>query len=128
MAWNLLEKRRIKIIKRLFLQWHPEKNIGDAELYNEVIQHLQNEIGKLDSGETTCNQVSSYKPFYNVWTKRAKLLHTRRQNTGQHLTKNMDLRKPQRLTVLSREFLQVSARRNLNQVRRDVGLDKRKPT
>lgn len=39
-AWNLPEKRRIKIIKRLFLQWHPEKNIGDAEFYNEVIQHL----------------------------------------------------------------------------------------
>ena len=78
-AWNLPEKKRIKIIKRLFLQWHPEKNLGDAGLYNEVIQHLQNEIGKLDSGETTCNQVSSYKLFYNVWTKRAKLHHTRRQ-------------------------------------------------
>ena len=63
----------------MFLQWHPEKNFGDAELYNEVIQHLQNEIGKLDSGETTCNQVSSYKPFYDVWTKRAKLHRTRRQ-------------------------------------------------
>ena len=50
------------------------------------------------------------------------------RNTGQHLTKNMDLGKPQRLTVLSREFLQVSARRILNQVRHDVGLDKRKPT
>ena len=78
-AWNLPEKRRMKIIKRLFLQWHPEKNLGDAELYNEVIQHLQNEIGKLDSGETTCKQESSYKLFYNVWTKRAKLHHTRRQ-------------------------------------------------
>ena len=78
-AWNLPEKGRIKIIKRLFLQWHPEKNLGDAELYNEVIQHLQSEIGMLDSGETTCSQVSSYKPFYNVWTKRAKLHHTRRQ-------------------------------------------------
>ena len=78
-AWNLPEKRRIKIIKRLFLQWHPEKNLGASELYNEVIQHLQNDIGKLDSSETTCNQVSSYKPFYNVSTKRAKVHHTRRQ-------------------------------------------------
>ena len=78
MVWRLPTRRKRKIIKRLFLQWHPERNIGDADLCKKVFQYLQNEIEKLERDDEESDQ-GSYKSFYHVWTTRAELFCTQRQ-------------------------------------------------
>ncbi|EDO32860.1 predicted protein, partial [Nematostella vectensis] len=47
-AWKLPLETRRKIIKRLFLKWHPDKNPDDVEFCTKVFQHLQNEIQRLE--------------------------------------------------------------------------------
>ena len=46
-AWRLPENSRRKIIKRLFLRWHPDKNPGNETFCKAVCQHLQNELERL---------------------------------------------------------------------------------
>ena len=86
MAWSLPEKRRRKIIKRLFLQWHPEKNLQDGEFYREVFQHLQNEVARLERSEAQArsqsadsNSTTSLKAFFGFWETRARQHHAQRQ-------------------------------------------------
>ena len=50
-AWRLPEERRKKIVKRLFLRWHPDKNLGDETFCKEAFQHIQNEIARLEKDE-----------------------------------------------------------------------------
>ena len=78
MVWRLPTRRKREIIKRLFLQWHPERNIGDADLCKKVFQYLQDEIEKLER-ENEESDEGSYKSFYHVWTTRAELYRTQRQ-------------------------------------------------
>jgi hypothetical protein len=49
-AWKLSEGQRKKIIKRLLLKWHPDKNIGQEEIATVVTQHIQSEIERLELG------------------------------------------------------------------------------
>jgi len=49
-AWKLPEAQRKKIIKRLLLKWHPDKNIGNEEFATIIIQHIQAEIERLELG------------------------------------------------------------------------------
>ncbi|XP_078401544.1 sacsin isoform X1 [Cetorhinus maximus] len=47
-AWRLPEPERKKIIRRLYLKWHPDKNAENLEIATEVFKHLQNEINRLE--------------------------------------------------------------------------------
>lgn len=58
-AWKLPEKKRRKIIKRLYLQWHPDKSVGDEEFCTEVCKHIQSETSRLERGEPRGSQQSS---------------------------------------------------------------------
>ena len=81
-AWRLPEERRRKIVKRLFLRWHPDKNLGDEAFCAEAFQHIQNEIARLESGETEEGETEnrqSYETFFNFWRARAKRHHAQRQ-------------------------------------------------
>ncbi|KAK2153631.1 hypothetical protein LSH36_291g08049 [Paralvinella palmiformis] len=49
-AWQLSENQRKKVIKRLLLKWHPDKNIGQEDLATAVTQHIQAEIERLELG------------------------------------------------------------------------------
>ena len=40
-AWRLPENQRRKIIKRVLLKWHPDKNIGNEEFATIIMQHIQ---------------------------------------------------------------------------------------
>ena len=53
-AWKMPEDERWKIIKRPYLQWH--KNVGDEEFSNEVCEHLQSEISRLERGDLRGSQ------------------------------------------------------------------------
>ena len=87
-AWRLPEDRRRQIVKRLFLQWHPDKNPGNEAFCTEVFQHIKNEIERLEKGES-CRRESwssdsrthrgSYGAFYGFWGTRARQYRSQRQ-------------------------------------------------
>lgn len=50
-AWQLpTEKERKKVIKRLLLKWHPDKNIGNEIFSTRITQFIQSEIERLEAG------------------------------------------------------------------------------
>ena len=49
-AWQLTEKERKKVIKRLLLKWHPDKNIGNEVFSTGITQFIQSEIDRLEQG------------------------------------------------------------------------------
>ncbi|KAJ7360288.1 hypothetical protein OS493_016918 [Desmophyllum pertusum] len=63
-AWRKLpEDKRRQIVKRLYLRWHPDKNLGNETFCTEAFQHIQNEISRLGS---------SYDDFFASWGARAR--------------------------------------------------------
>ena len=80
-AWRLPEDRRKQIVKRLFLQWHPDKNPGNEAFCTEVFQHIKSEIERLERGESRRDESwsSTYGAFYGFWGRRAKQYRSQRQ-------------------------------------------------
>ena len=89
-AWKLPEEKRRKIIKRLYLQWHPDKNVDDEEFCTEVCKHIQSETSRMERGEPRGSQQrsdvglsrgqhGSYGQFFNRWGERAREHHTQRE-------------------------------------------------
>ena len=76
-AWRLSEERRKQIVKRLFLQWHPDKNPGNEVFCTEVFQHIKSEIERLERGESRRGE--SYSAFYGFWGRRANQYSSQRQ-------------------------------------------------
>ena len=84
-AWKLPENERRKVIKRLFLRWHPDKNVG-CDIANDVMQFLLNEIERMeklfpsswrenvrdakDQGQS--NGGGGFNDFFNQWNQRAR--------------------------------------------------------
>ncbi|XP_061181059.1 sacsin-like [Saccostrea echinata] len=61
-AWKLPRTERRAIIKRLLLQWHPDKNPGNTDLAKEVTQFILDIIGKLERGEI---EIEDYTAGYS---------------------------------------------------------------
>ncbi|ESN95266.1 hypothetical protein HELRODRAFT_193608 [Helobdella robusta] len=59
-AWHLPEGQRKKVIKRLLLKWHPDKNIGNEKFATTVTQHIQAEIERLELG---LSRAKNYNEF-----------------------------------------------------------------
>ena len=89
-AWKMPEEKKRKVIKRLFLRWHPDKNVGDEEFCTEIFKHVQNEILRLERGEprgsqpttnvdATGSHHSSYNDHFNTWGNRARQHHSQRE-------------------------------------------------
>ena len=83
-AWTLPEDNRRKVIKRLYLRWHPDKNVGDEEFCKEVCQHIQSEVSRLDRGEpreipSSSSGGGSYWRLFDLWGGRAMGHNTQRQ-------------------------------------------------
>merc|ERR1712168_1106483 len=49
-AWLLDERQKKKIIKRLLLKWHPDKNLGQEAFATVITQHIYAEMERLDLG------------------------------------------------------------------------------
>ena len=105
-AWKLPEERRTKIIKRLYLRWHPDKNLGDEEFCTEVCQHIQNETSRLERGELRGSGRSNaearpsgwpYDDFFTSWGARAREHYTQRQGyqARQQTPRNSHRKNPQ---------------------------------
>lgn len=84
-AWKLPENERRKVIKRLFLRWHPDKNIG-CDISHDVMQFLLNEIERMEklfpnSWRDNLRDAkekgkqdgdSGFHDFFNQWNQRAR--------------------------------------------------------
>ena len=48
--WKLPEDKRKKALRRLYLRWHPDKNMDMQDIANEVMKFIQNEVDRLNKG------------------------------------------------------------------------------
>jgi sacsin len=48
--WKMDEPERSRAIRRLYLRWHPDKNLDNVELANEVFVFLKKQIERLEQG------------------------------------------------------------------------------
>ena len=87
-AWRLPEDRKRKVIKRLILQWHPDRNPGNERFCKEVFQHIMNEIARLEKEGVGANERQpsgsgyhhgSYRDFCGFWGARARQHTSRRR-------------------------------------------------
>ena len=49
-VWQLSENERKTALKRYYLQWHPDKNLGKVALAEEVYKYLRQQISRLENG------------------------------------------------------------------------------
>ncbi|KAL2096565.1 hypothetical protein ACEWY4_008713 [Coilia grayii] len=104
-AWKLPETERKKIIRRLYLKWHPDKNAENLDIATEVFKHLQNEISRMEkqsqadhaSDRATRRPFStsstrfqsekfSFQRFYTSWNQEATSHKSERQQFGGNFT------------------------------------------
>ncbi|CAM4608009.1 unnamed protein product [Leuciscus chuanchicus] len=73
--WNMSSEDKKKALKRLYLQWHPDKNPGNEELATEAFKYLQNRIEELQQGKTAHSTSSTwrdFRDFYDTWNTEAR--------------------------------------------------------
>ncbi|XP_039463804.1 sacsin-like [Oreochromis aureus] len=74
--WKLPEEERHKAIKRLYLRWHPDKNLDCESLANEAFKYLQNRIDELSkakaAGLTFSSRNTNFRGFYQQWNQEAR--------------------------------------------------------
>ena len=83
-AWKLPEKERRKVIKRLFLKWHPDKN-AESDIAHDIMQFLLNEIERLErlfptgwreqykeANSESPSGSRNFQDFFNQWDQRAR--------------------------------------------------------
>uniref|UniRef100_A0A8C2FV99 Sacsin molecular chaperone n=1 Tax=Cyprinus carpio TaxID=7962 RepID=A0A8C2FV99_CYPCA len=104
-AWKLSETERKKIIRRLYLKWHPDKNSENLDIATEVFKHLQNEISRMEKqtqAEQTTDRGSrrpfsasstrfqsekfSFQRFYTSWNQEATSHKSEKQQFREQFT------------------------------------------
>ena len=73
-AWSLTEEEQRKAIKRLFLQYHPDKNPGNPHAAANF-QLLQQEIERMDRGISAKSHSSAWSGYYSQWSQTASSHH-----------------------------------------------------
>ncbi|XP_041919282.1 sacsin isoform X2 [Alosa sapidissima] len=104
-AWKLPETERKKIIRRLYLKWHPDKNAENLDIATEVFKHLQNEINRMEK-QSQADQAAeratrrpfstsstrfqsekfSFQRFYTSWNQEATSHKSERQQFRENFT------------------------------------------
>ncbi|KAL3892280.1 hypothetical protein ACJMK2_004499 [Sinanodonta woodiana] len=54
-AWSLPTKERHRILRRLMLRWHPDRNIGQEHYCTRVFMYIGDVVSRLDSGRSLDN-------------------------------------------------------------------------
>ncbi|XP_066271198.1 sacsin-like [Branchiostoma lanceolatum] len=94
-AWKLPERERKKVVRRLYLQWHPDKNPDNVEMATEVCKHIQAEIGRLEKGLPRTKGggrrsggfdfgESSFSSFFKRWNFHARFHSQQRERFYEH--------------------------------------------
>jgi sacsin len=86
--WQMSEPNRSRAVRRLYLQWHPDKNLDNVELASEVFKFLKKQIERLEQGlepeeeeesgeeEEVFSPSSQWGQRYSAWDNTARS-HTR---------------------------------------------------
>ena len=101
--WKLPEDKRRQALKRLYLRWHPDKNMDMQEIADEVMRFIQNEVGRLSRGGSTAgggNNSNTERPdfsdffifreqqdfsdFFRHWNQRARRQRSSYDNFRRH--------------------------------------------
>uniref|UniRef100_A0A3B3Z6N1 HEPN domain-containing protein n=1 Tax=Periophthalmus magnuspinnatus TaxID=409849 RepID=A0A3B3Z6N1_9GOBI len=96
-VWTLPTEERKKAIKRLYLRWHPDKNLDIPLIATEAIKYLLNRIDELTKGKCRSSGSSSssssysrghtnFRDFFHQWDEEARHHRTSRErfHTGRH--------------------------------------------
>lgn len=67
-VWLLPKEENKKALRRLYLRWHPDKNINSLALATQAFKHLKNRIDELPKGRA---QSQNFRTFYNSWNQEA---------------------------------------------------------
>ncbi|XP_051565732.1 sacsin [Myxocyprinus asiaticus] len=73
--WNMSSEDKRKALKRLYLQWHPDKNPGNEGLSTEAFKYLQTRIEELQQGRTAHNTSSNgrdFRDYFYQWNTEAQ--------------------------------------------------------
>ena len=87
--WKMDESERSRAIRRLYLKWHPDKNLDNVELANEVFVFLKKQIERLEQGldpedidedeVDAMSPSSQWRKRYRAWDETADS-HTRHRS------------------------------------------------
>ena len=83
--WKLPEDKRKKAIKRLYLRWHPDKNLELQEIATEVMKFIQQEIERLTKGGDASDSRDDFdfSSFFRQWNQRARRQRSRYEHFHQ---------------------------------------------
>ncbi|KAK1788667.1 hypothetical protein P4O66_002489 [Electrophorus voltai] len=65
---NMSNEDKRKAIRRLYLRWHPDKNLDNTDLANEAFKYLLNKIDEGERGSTEPNTSSNWNDFTDYYT------------------------------------------------------------
>lgn len=76
--WPLPEEERKKALKRLYLRWHPDKNLNCSHLATEAFKYLMNRIEELltgkvgKAGSAGQGRHQDFRKYYPSWNEEAR--------------------------------------------------------
>ncbi|XP_053117636.1 sacsin-like [Hemicordylus capensis] len=90
--WNLSEEEKRKALRRLYLCYHPDKNLGQEDLANEIFKYLKEKIKEMEnkgkpkgssggarSGGSSSKNFWNFSESWNEWDQQAHRHQQRRQ-------------------------------------------------
>ena len=113
-AWRLPEKLRRKVIRRLYLRWHPDKNPDNVAFAEEVFKFLLSEIKRMEDKESSIDESCGFTNLFTGWNRQAR----RQRDTYSNFraTSGGSVRPPSDYTYPNLS----EARRWLKQAQRDI--------
>lgn len=93
--WPLPEEERNKALKRLYLRWHPDKNLDCYDLATEAFKYLKNRIDELlngtarNAGSAGQRRDHDFRNYYPSWNEEARYHRQGRERfSGAHRAYN----------------------------------------
>lgn len=76
--WPLPEEERNKALRRLYLRWHPDKNLDRLDLATEAFKYLKNRLDELlngrapNAGAAGPGRHQDFRNYYPQWNEEAR--------------------------------------------------------
>ena len=88
--WKLPEDKSKNPLTRLYLRWHPDKNMDMQDIANEVMKFIQNEVDRLTKGgpgsheDDFAGAHADFSDFFRNWHQRARRQRSSYENFRRH--------------------------------------------
>ena len=88
--WKLPEDKKKKALRRLYLRWHPDKNMDMQYIANEVMKFIHNEVDRLTKDGSASHEDDSageradFSDFFRSWHQRARRQRSSYENSRRH--------------------------------------------